>query len=144
MISYFFPFLAFLLFRWGVNGQRNLINKTYYILLVSMFVFSAFRFVVGCDWTGYLNHFNIVSNSFYSPIYSPRDLGWWLLLDGIEEVGLPYPSINIAVGLIFFACMHAIARRQPDPMLFLLALFPVLIGGMAMASMRQQQSKDKI
>ncbi len=27
----------------------------YYIVLVALFLFSAFRFKVGCDWSGYLN-----------------------------------------------------------------------------------------
>lgn len=137
MIVYLSPFVTLILLRWGLAGQTRLRDQIYWVVLGAMFLFAAFRFEVGCDWTGYLNQFRIVEGPFYEPTEHWREIGWWVMLDTIEELGLPYPAINIVVAIQFFACMHAVARRQPDPMAFLLALFPVLVIGMAMAALRQ-------
>jgi uncharacterized membrane protein YdcZ (DUF606 family) len=52
-------------------------------------------------------------------------------------LGLPYPWINVFSSLIFFYGVHILARRQPDPMAFLVLLFPILIINMPMSGIAQ-------
>ncbi len=52
-------------------------------------------------------------------------------------MGLPYPVANIASSAVFFVGVHVLARRQPDPLGFLVLLFPILIINMPMSGIRQ-------
>ena len=52
-------------------------------------------------------------------------------------MGLPYPVANIASSAVFFLGVHVLARRQPDPLGFLVLLFPILIINMPMSGIRQ-------
>ena len=55
----------------------------------------------------------------------------------IHKNSLPYPYIYILFGLVFFIGIHIFARRQPDPLAFLVLLFPILVINMAMSGVRQ-------
>ena len=55
----------------------------------------------------------------------------------IHKVDLPYPYMYIPFSIVFFIGIHILARRQPDPMGFLILLFPILIINMAMSGVRQ-------
>ena len=52
-------------------------------------------------------------------------------------MGLPYPVANIISSAIFFFGIHALARRQPDPLGYLVLLLPILIINMPMSGIRQ-------
>ena len=52
-------------------------------------------------------------------------------------MGLPYPVANIASSAVFFLGVHVLARRQPDPLGFLVLMFPILIINMPMSAIRQ-------
>jgi hypothetical protein len=39
--------------RYAVAGQGRLRRQLYLIIIYSLFLFSAFRYQVGCDWFGY-------------------------------------------------------------------------------------------
>ena len=53
-------------------------------------------------------------------------------------MGLPLPSFAISLSsAIFFLGVHVLARRQPDPLGFLVLLFPILIINMPMSGIRQ-------
>ncbi len=52
-------------------------------------------------------------------------------------MGLSYPGANIASSAVFFLGIHVFARRQPDPLGFLVLLFPILIINMPMSGIRQ-------
>jgi len=55
----------------------------------------------------------------------------------IRDVGMLYPTANIVANAIFFAGVHVLARRQPDPLGFLVLLFPILIINMPMSAVTQ-------
>lgn len=137
MIVYLSPFVALMLLRWGIAPYHRLRDQLYWIIMAAMFLFVAFRFEVGCDWSGYLNHFEIVGSPSYDRSIVRRDPGWWLMIEAIGAVGLPYPFVNVATAIIFFAGVHALARRQPDPFAFLAFLYPVLVVNMSMGALRQ-------
>ena len=114
--------------------QRQLLYKP---LLVLLLLISAFRFEVGCDWSGYLNQFYVYGALSSIDILFINSPLWYNFFIFQNWAGLPYPWINVFSSLIFFYGIHALARRQPDPFSFLILLFPILIINMPMSGIRQ-------
>lgn len=111
--------------------------QSYAVIVVSLFIFSAFRFEVGCDWGGYINQYFVFGGMSLSEAWSNREALWISLYVLQTQFGLPYPWINFVSSLIFFVGAHAMARRQPDPLAFVVLLFPILIINMPMSGIRQ-------
>ena len=128
--------LLFLL-RYGLARNRGLRNQIYFLVLATLFVFSAFRYQVGCDWSGYYKQYLVAAGLDWSLITERPEPIWWAILWWINEMGLPYPVANIASSTVFFVGVHVLARRQPDPLGFLVLLFPILIINMPMSGIRQ-------
>lgn len=129
-------FVALLCLRWALNGNLEGRHRVYPVVLAVLFIFSAFRFEVGCDWTGYLNQFQV--NQFQSmESLGGREALWWALIAALRNLDLPYPWLNVASSAIFFLGVHVLARRQPDPFSFLVLLYPVLILNMPLSGIRQ-------
>jgi len=124
-----FAGLVFLRFQAG--------RRLYVPILLALLVFSAFRFEVGCDWSGYLNQYYIYTDPFGADVFSQREPLWAGLVTIQGWLGLPYPWINVFSSLIFFAGVHAMARREPNAVAFLVLLFPILIINMPMSGIRQ-------
>lgn len=124
--------------RLALANATRMRGQLYIPLLIAFFLFSAFRFEVGCDWTGYINQYLIYSlPNFYEVWSLPRETLWVSLFIFQAWLELPYPWINVFSSLIFFVGLNAMARRQPDPMAFLVLLFPILIINMPMSGIRQ-------
>jgi hypothetical protein len=109
----------------------------YTVVLFALFLFAAFRFEVGCDWSGYYNQYQLQLGVGWEGAWNKREPLWWLTVELTQRVGLPYPWLNVFSSAIFFAGVHVFARRQPDPLGFLILLFPVLIVNMPMSGIRQ-------
>lgn len=114
-----------------------MLRAAYSFLLVTLFLFSAFRFEVGCDWWGYLHQFRFYGDAtFRSALLTLEPL--WTSVFVLQNLwGLPYPWINVFACVLFFGGIHALARRQPNPLAFLILLFPILIINMPMSGIRQ-------
>jgi len=125
------------LLRYALASAQGARRQIYYVVLWALFLFSAFRFQVGCDWSGYYYQYLGAANIEWSLIFNRRDPIWWATLVGIREVSLPYPVANIISSAVFFTGVHVLARRQPDPLGFLVLLFPILIINMPMSGIRQ-------
>ncbi|WP_223428810.1 EpsG family protein [Tateyamaria pelophila] len=125
------------LLRYALARQNGLRRQIYYIVLLALFLFSAFRFQVGCDWSGYYFQYLAAENIDWSVIKGTREPIWWAILGWIQNNGLPYPVANIVSSAVFFIGVHVLARRQPDPLGFLVLLFPILIINMPMSGIRQ-------
>ena len=128
--------LLFLL-RYALLGRNKARVQVYYPVLIALFLFSAFRYAVGCDWYGYYNQFNAAQNFDWATLTSIREPVWWAVLALINEASLPYPVVNVVSSAVFFAGVHQLAKRQPDPLAFLVLLFPILIINMPMSGIRQ-------
>lgn len=118
-------------------GAYRLRQHAYYPVLLGLFLFAAFRFQVGCDWSGYYYQYlaaDYVADDLIADLNEPI---WWFIFKWIKKSGLIYPFINIVSGAIFFFGVHVFARRQPDPLAFLIFLFPILIINMPMSGIRQ-------
>ena len=112
-------------------------NVLYYLILVFLFLFSALRFEVGCDWRGYLislskagAEFNFLAEFTSEPVF-------FLILHYMKMYDINYVWINIVSSLIFFYGAHYMAQRQQNKLAFLILLFPVLIINMPMSGIRQ-------
>jgi hypothetical protein len=128
--------LLFLL-RYALAGSHRLDRLPYYAVLVGLFLFSAFRYEVGCDWSGYYNQYLTAAYMDWSLIANKRELIWWVTLGWMQDMELPYPVANVITNAVFFVGVHVLARRQPDPLGFLVLLFPILIINMPMSGIRQ-------
>lgn len=125
------------LLRYAMAGAQGARRQVYYLVLFALFLFSAFRFQVGCDWGGYYFQYLAAENLDWSIIRDTREPFWWAILRWIQDMGLPYPVANIVSSAVFFIGVHVLARRQPDPLGFLVLLFPILIINMPMSGIRQ-------
>lgn len=125
------------LLRFGVARQTRLRDQTYYLVLIGLFLFSAFRYEVGCDWTGYYYQYLAAENKGFDGAFNGREPIWWAVLAAQHYMGLSYPWANVASSTVFFAGFHVLARRQPDPLGFLILAFPILIINMPMSGIRQ-------
>jgi len=128
-------FLFLLRYAFAARGMARI--QIYHPVLVALFLFSAFRYLVGCDWSGYYFQYVAADDFDWSALVSIREPIWWATLAWINDAGLPYPVANIVSSAIFFIGIHVLARRQPDPLGFLVLLFPILIINMPMSGIRQ-------
>jgi hypothetical protein len=130
---------VFYLITYGALGCLRIANArgAYFGVLTMLFLLSAFRFEVGCDWTGYLNQYFTYQPVTFFDLLSEREPFWIGLFVVQHWLGLPYPWINVASSAIFFYGAHFLARRQPDPLGFLVLLFPILVINMPMSGIRQ-------
>ena len=129
--------IALFLLRFALAGQTATGKLAYFVILASLFLFTAFRYQVGCDWDGYYNQYRIAGILDWPTIMGRREAIWWAILLWIQDNGLPYPVANIASSAVFFLGVHVLARRQPDPLGFLVLLFPILIINLPMSGIRQ-------
>lgn len=118
-------------------GNAPLQRQLYFPVLLGLFLFSAFRFEVGCDWWGYLHQYRVFSFTTGDEILDVQDPLWIGIISLLNGFDLPYPWLNVISSALFFAGMHALAKRQPDPLSFLILLFPILIINMPMSGIRQ-------
>lgn len=123
--------------RYVLAGRSVARIQIYYPVLLGLFLFSAFRYQVGCDWSGYYFQYAGAANFDWSTLTSIPEPIWWAILAWINNTGLPYPVANVVSSAIFFVGIHVLARRQPDPLGFLVLLFPILIINMPMSGIRQ-------
>ncbi|MCF7728063.1 EpsG family protein [Sulfitobacter sp. M22] len=125
------------LLRYALASAQGARRQVYYVVLWALFLFSAFRFQVGCDWSGYYYQYLAATTTDWSLIFNRRDPIWWAVLGWLKDMGLPYPVANVASSAVFFIGVHVLARRQPDPLGFLVLLLPILIINMPMSAIRQ-------
>ena len=131
-------FAGLLFLRLTVGRPSQVGTVLYYAALLALFLFAAFRFEVGCDWQGYYYQYQpdsvAVQMQDVSLISDPL---WWSMIDLMIRAGFDYRWLNVLAAAFFFGGVHVLARRQPDPLAFLILLFPVLIINMPMSGIRQ-------
>jgi hypothetical protein len=81
-------------------------------VLVGLFFFSAFRYEVGCDWSGYLNQYLRAEYGGFEEAFADREPIWWTILTTQHYTDLPYHWVNVVSSAVFFMGFHALALRQ--------------------------------
>lgn len=112
-------------------------NNVYPFFAIIFFVLVAFRFEVGCDWTGYLNQYKYARIPSLDELVAVRDPLWRIIIGGFRHFEIPYPWVNVLMAAIFFVGVHALAKRQPNPLTFMVLLWPILIIHIVMSGIRQ-------
>lgn len=107
----------------------------YYVCLYGLFLFSAYRFYVGCDWIGYFINFHTLEPFTFDLM--TKDIAHWALIEFVHYLELPYTYLNVFTSCIFFYGVHRLAKRQPDRLAFLVLTFPILIINMPMSAIKQ-------
>ena len=136
-MTYIFLTIFLFLLLYVLKDKKLARNQIYYIVLLGLFLFSAYRYQVGCDWYGYYKLYLKMQNWDMITLLNSRDPLSHLIVYFVFKVGLPYPYIFIPFSLLFFIGVHIFARKQPDRLSFLILLFPVLIINMTMSGVRQ-------
>jgi hypothetical protein len=127
-----------LIFGGALSSSDALLRRILFaVFAIFLFAFVAFRYEVGCDWSGYANHFEQTRYWDEADALLGTEPGYWLLLVQLHRAGLDYPYLNLFMAIPFFWGLVALAWRQPDPLAFLILSFPVLILNMPMSAMRQ-------
>ena len=121
----------------GVIASRQVWVSAYWLLLVFLFLFAAFRFEVGCDWGAYLGNFYDEQSSTVAEAFETRQPFYIISFLVLGDLGLSYLWFNVFGAAVFFAGIAAMARRQVDPLAFLILCYPVLIINMPMSGVRQ-------
>jgi hypothetical protein len=134
-MTYYATFSLLLFFRVLDSGRGQSI--LYWFALIGLFVMSGFRFEVGCDWPNYLVNYVTQAGRGYGVALQQPNPAHWVLLETLHRLGLGYFWLNVVTSAIFFAGLHAVARRSPAPLAVLAMAFPVLILGMTMAAVKQ-------
>jgi hypothetical protein len=117
--------------------MNTLRRQIYYFVLLALFIFSSFRYQVGCDWSPYEILFDAHRDVSWTYILGKRETIFYSIVLWSRDMNFTYLSLNIILGLIFFIGIHVLARRQPDPLGFLVLIFPILIINMPMSAIRQ-------
>ncbi|MCV2877667.1 EpsG family protein [Sedimentimonas flavescens] len=136
MIYLLITMMLFML-RYMLMRKSRARDQIYSVILFGLFLFSAFRYEVGCDWSGYYYQYYRAFEKSLTTIVSEREPIWWLILSRLSLHEIPYPWINVVSSAVFFVAIHVLARRQPDRLGFLVLLFPILIINMPMSGIRQ-------
>lgn len=136
-MTYYVLYSTLLAAAWGGRASRQLRVLLYWCLLITLFLFVGLRLDVGCDYDAYFGHFFIGNVDAYAEALVRRDPGHWVLIKFLNDRGLNYQSLNLVASGIFFLGAHVMARRQPDPLAFLVLCFPILIVNMPMSATRQ-------
>jgi hypothetical protein len=119
---------------YGVPPARKVI---FAIALIFLFVFVGFRYEVGCDWNSYALLFDTARYSTIDESLQGSEPGFSIANYLLNYYELDYPYINVISAAFFFIGLCALARRQPDPLSFLILAFPVLIINLPMSAIRQ-------
>ncbi|TVQ04521.1 MAG: EpsG family protein [Roseinatronobacter sp.] len=130
-------FIALTSMRVLLMKQAQMRYIAYWLTLAFLFLFSAFRWEVGCDWSGYLHQFEVQRDRSLSDALTGRDPLWWLMIGLLHRFGFTYEWMNIISSAVFFWGLHYLAKRQPDPFAVIIISFPVLIMNMPLSAMRQ-------
>lgn len=134
--TYYATYFVLLLTAIQVSKDRQAKTIFYWTALIGLFLFSAFRYRVGCDWWGYLINYRIWIPS-YEFAFTLSEPGYWSVIHFLQQTGLPYEYLNVITSAIFFIGFHALARRQPNPLMMLALAVPILIINMPMSAIRQ-------
>jgi hypothetical protein len=134
-VIYLFFYLALLVFWLISRSGRSQRPELYYFCLFGLFLFVAFRYRVGCDWNGYLSIFE--EGRRYDASIRQVESSFWWAVKFLHYFELEYPYLNVISAAVFFVGLHALAKRQPDPLKILVLAFPILILNLAMSSLRQ-------
>lgn len=132
----YYSFTLILLAAFKIFESRPKVGVPYYFSLTILFLFTAFRFEVGCDWSNYENQIKSLEYYEINPLERLEVL-WWIIADYLSSMQINWIWINVISALLFFIGVQGLSVRQIDPTSFLIFLYPILIVNIGMSALRQ-------
>ncbi|MEP1201230.1 EpsG family protein [Tateyamaria sp.] len=139
-VIYYFSYGTLLLLTFVKRCDKLTHLLIYWTVLIALFLFVGTRFEVGCDFSTYQLHYSLGAQKYYSEALALRDPGHWLLIRVLNDYNFGPFSLNVVASGVFFLGIHVMARKQPNPLAFLVLCFPILIINMPMAATRQSMA----
>ncbi len=90
-MTYTFVYASLLFLGFVSYGKRPTRKLLYFVALIGLFIFAAFRYEVGCDWSGYFNNFLAQQYATFEDALQRRSPAFWGALDIVHALGLEYP-----------------------------------------------------
>lgn len=134
---YILIFASLILLRYSLLGHRTLQWQFYPIVLFLLYIFTAFRYQVGCDWSTYSQIYDAYDEIIENGFLALREPLWWFSMGILHKLNAPFVWVNVISATIFFFGIDKLARKTPDPLGFLIMLFPILIINIPMSAIRQ-------
>jgi hypothetical protein len=113
----------------------NLLFYRFYLFL--LFLIVGFRDKIGCDWANYAKLFDYERSVNLGSMAIQGEIGFVALTNTLKYFNLSFTHLNVAISFIFFFGFHILAKRQKDPLTFLILAFPILIILLPMSGVRQ-------
>jgi len=126
-----------LLSKFFSTHVKNINLLFYRLFLFLLFLVVGFRHNVGCDWGNYKNLFDYQHSLSLAAMAIKGEIGFVGLTKIIQYFNLTFTYLNVASALIFFFGLNVLAKRQKDPLTFLILAFPILIILLPMSGVRQ-------
>lgn len=112
----------------------------YYGAIPMILLFVCLRWNIGCDFGSYLRHAEDFGQMPWADALYMPEPGYWLLVVALNRLGLEFPAINIVAALVFFVGIWRYSKDEPDPLTFVMLIFPLLILNIPMSAIRQAMS----
>ena len=137
MFTYFFIFSLLSCVTFVFPKQTS--QKIFLFIVCVFFVFFAgTRFDVGCDFWGYLQRFNNVDvNSDPFIGFTMEEPAFQFITRYVKTSNWSYMWLNFICTVIIFHLVYRFAKRHPEPLTFILLLFPIFIVQLSMSGLRQ-------
>jgi EpsG-like putative glucosyltransferase len=137
LLFYLAVYLIIVIMRLAMGEYARTNPGIYRVIMLALFLISAFRFEVGCDWGGYIAQLDEERVQGIGKTLANREWLWFLFLHAVARLGVDYAWVNVVSAAAFFAGVHVLAKRQLDPVGFLVLLFPILVMNLPMSGIRQ-------
>lgn len=116
---------------------RSRVDTLYWTVFSGLFLFTALRNKVGCDWGNYQRTFYFNWEMTIGEALTRGEPVFWLVVYMLHDLGLQYHWLNIVTTAVFFFGLFKFSKKQNDPLGFLILAFPILIVNMPMSGIRQ-------
>jgi len=109
-----------------------------FIICFFLVMFAGTRFEVGCDFWGYLQRFNNVDeNADPMLAFTMSEPSFQFITRFVKSAGWSYMWLNFICTVLIFYFVYRFAKRHPEPVTFMLLLFPIFILQLSMSGLRQ-------
>ncbi|WP_269623086.1 EpsG family protein [Prochlorococcus marinus] len=136
MWLYYLLIIIFFWFGWEGSKSPSKSRKLFTVGIIFLTFFVGFRHEVGCDYLAYeFQYGNIESTVGESGPWINKF--YWALVITLNNLNLPYESLNVITSIVFFSGFWKLARRFNNPAAILAFSFPFLIFALPMSATRQ-------
>ena len=94
---------------------RSRVDTLYWTVFSGLFLFTALRNKVGCDWGNYQRTFYFNWEMTIGEALTRGEPVFWLVVYMLHDLGLQYHWLNIVTTAVFFFGLFKFSKEQSDP-----------------------------